>query len=304
MEFRQLKYLITLAEYKNVTRAAEALYISQPALSHYLKNLEAELGVQLFDRSTNPMKLTQAGECYIESARRILLEQERLEKELRDISHHLTGRLVIGSSRDRASYLMPRILPHFAERYPGIEVEVFTASGQKLAEQLKAGRIDLALLPNFLRAPDPGIKSELLYYEEMVLAAKDGALPEKALLGPGKVNPAGLRGLPFYLLFQEHISRSFCDGFFKKHRINPRIVMEFSSSISCYRMAATGMGLAVIPYFVTRLANAGEDVGLYSLGDAPILREVNVYYRRDSYIGLPERELIESCKTLFDHEQL
>ena len=173
-----------------------------------------------------------------------------------------------------------------------------------LAEQLKAGRIDLALLPDFPRAADPAIKSELLYYEEMVLAAREGALPEKALLGPGKVNPAGLRGLPFYLLFPEHISRSFCDGFFKKHRINPRIVTEFSSSISCYRMAATGMGLAIIPFFVTRLANADGPVALYSFGQTPILREINVYYRKDSYIGLPERELIESCKAVFDHEQL
>ena len=304
MESRQLKYLITLAEYRNVTRAAEALYISQPALSHYLKNTEAELGVQLFDRSTTPMKLTQAGECYIESARRILLEQERLEKELRDITHHLTGKLVLGTSRDRASYLMPRILPRFSQRYPGIEVEVFTASGQKLVDQLKSGRVDLVLLPEPFHGQDSSIKSEHIYREEMVLAARAGGLPEEARLPERGLRLSALRNQKFFLLFPEHTSRSFCDAFFKKHRISPRVAMEFASSISCYRMAATGLGLAVIPYFVTRLANAEGELELFSLGPEPVLRDINIYYRKDSYVGLPERELIELCKSVLSHEQL
>ena len=147
MEFRQLRYLLTLAETRNMTRAAEKLYISQSALSHYLKCVEDELGVQLFDRSTNPMSLTQAGRCYMDSARAILLENEQLQKELRDITEHMSGKLVLGSSRDRASYMMPRFLPEFARRYPGIELEVFTASGQKLFEALREGRVDMVLLP-------------------------------------------------------------------------------------------------------------------------------------------------------------
>ena len=94
MDFRQLQYMLTLAEYKNMTRASEALYISQSALSHYLKNVEQELGVTLFDRSTNPLSLTYAGKCYMESARRILMENDRMLRELRDITHHMTGKLV------------------------------------------------------------------------------------------------------------------------------------------------------------------------------------------------------------------
>ena len=85
MDFRQLQYLTTVAKYRNVTKAADALYISQSALSHYIKNIEDELGVLIFDRSTTPISLTEAGRCYMESAQRILGENERLMKELRDI---------------------------------------------------------------------------------------------------------------------------------------------------------------------------------------------------------------------------
>ena len=70
MEYRELKYLLTLAQTRNMTRAAEQLYISQSALSHYLKCVEEDLGARLFDRSTTPMTLTYAGKCYTNSFRR------------------------------------------------------------------------------------------------------------------------------------------------------------------------------------------------------------------------------------------
>jgi transposase InsO family protein len=87
MDFRQLQYLTAVAEHRNVTKAAESLYISQSALSHYIRKTEEELGVQLFDRSTTPISLTYAGQCYIQSAQRILLENQRLMKELGLICH-------------------------------------------------------------------------------------------------------------------------------------------------------------------------------------------------------------------------
>lgn len=107
MDFRQIQYLTAIAEYQSITKAADALYISQSAMSHYVQKAEAELGVLLFDRSTTPITLTYAGRKYMESARKILLENDRLMKEFRDITHHMTGKLRIGTSRDRASYMMP-----------------------------------------------------------------------------------------------------------------------------------------------------------------------------------------------------
>lgn len=80
MDLRQLQYIKTVAELRNVTRAADALHISQPALSRYIRSVEEELDIQLFDRSTSPLSLTYAGERYLESARRILLENERLKR--------------------------------------------------------------------------------------------------------------------------------------------------------------------------------------------------------------------------------
>ena len=203
MEFRQMKYILTLAETRNMTRAAEKLYISQPALSHYLKCVEDELGAQLFDRSTAPMSLTYAGRCYVERARAILLENEQLKRQMRDITQHMSGKLTIGTSRDRASYMMPRILPEFAALYPGIEIEVYTASGKKLFEELRTGRVDMVLLPLAGQDDLKGLSSELIYSEELVLAAKAGNIgKEDCIPGKNAVKSGALNNADFFLLFR------------------------------------------------------------------------------------------------------
>lgn len=307
MDYRKLRYLITVAETKNITKAAQSLFISQSALSHYIKNVEDELGVFLFDRSTTPISLTQAGTCYIESARRILLENDRLNKELRDITQHMTGKLTIGTSRDRASYMMPRLIPPFAEKYPGIDVEIYTGSRKNLLDVLQTGRVDLVLLPSVWEqdAIMRGFCSELIYLEELVLAAKKGSIPFSDKHKEKKTVPSSvLKELPLYMLFQEHAMRTYCDQFFRQEKIRPHIKMEFSSNITCYRMAATGMGAAIIPYLTTRLTNMESNIELFPLGDPPKTWEVRVFYRKDEYIGQPELDFIQIARDMFANELL
>lgn len=300
MDFRQLQYLTAVAEHRNVTKAAESLYISQSALSHYIRKAEEELGVQLFDRSTTPISLTYAGTCYIQSAQRILMENQRLMKELREITENMTGVIRIGISRDRASYTMPRLVRDFQARYPGIRVDIFTESGQQLREALKTGRIDLLLLPGDGRDNDPAIAWQKIYTEELVLCAGNGVLQGNGYLE----NPKTLDHQPFFLLKQEHTIRSFCDGFFRKNRIRPEICNELSSSVTCYRMAASGVGLAIVPYMVTQLAYPGMEMDLFSLGKEPVTWDINMYYRKDAYLSHPEQEMIRLAQKLFSHEML
>lgn len=306
MDFRQLQYLTAVAEHRNVTKAAESLYISQSALSHYIRKAEEELGVQLFDRSTVPISLTYAGQCYIASAQRILLENERLTKELREITENMTGVLRIGISRDRASYIMPRLVRDFRERYPGIRVDIFTQSAQQLREALKTGRIDILLLPDDGREPDSSLDFRKIYTEELVLCAgKDYIRPEQRNPEqPGVIDPGSLHEQPFFLLNQKHAIRIFCDSFFRRHRIRPEIVNELSSSVTCYRMAAAGLGMAIVPYMTTQLADPGMEVELFSLGPDRVTWDVNMYYRKDAYLGQPEKDMIRLAGQLFSCEYL
>ena len=113
MDFRELTYITAVADEHSVTEAAKRLYISQPSLSYIISKAEQELGVKLFDRKTNPLTLTYAGEIYVERAREILRIRDNMRRELTDIGHGQKGRINIGFSptlRWRFSGIFPGFL--------------------------------------------------------------------------------------------------------------------------------------------------------------------------------------------------
>lgn len=300
MNTREFDYILKVSELKSITKAANVLHITQPALSRFIKDIEDELGARIFDRSTNPISLTYAGECYVESARRIMLEHERLQKEIRDITRHMTGRLRIGTSRDRASYMMPKLLPAFTAKYPGIKAEVFTESGRKLREALKEGSIDIMILPDTWPEDREDFGSRLIYSEELVLAAKAGTIPDCDLRNNRRsIIPEALNKMKFFLLFREHAMRSFCEKYFREHDIKPDIMMEFKSNITCYRMAVTGMGVTIVPRITTLMLESDDDAEIFSLDDEPVMWDVRAFHRRGAYIGEPEQELMRIAAEIF-----
>lgn len=300
--------MLKISEIRNITKAANVLNITQPTLSRFVHDVEEDLGIKIFDRSTNPLSLTFAGEKYIESAKKILLEYENLQKEIRDINNHMTGRLRIGTSRDRASFMMPSILSEFCERYPGIDVEIFTDSGKKLQEALQNGKLDIVILPDTWQRmwKDFSFESHDIYSEELIFVAKAGTIPEKyyrmSCSGTKIIKSQAMNHMKFFLLFREHAMRTFCDQYFKAHKIKPSIRMEFSSNITCYRMAAAGMGAAIVPFLTIQMSDAGDDVEIFSLGEKPVTWEVKGFYRKGAYIGEPELELMRIANEIFSRK--
>ena len=146
MDFRKLQYMLKVAEEKSFSKAAQKLYIAQPSLSQYIQKLELQLGVQLFDRSTNPLRLTYAGELYAETAKNILNLKDQLSNQMEDISNFKKGRLTIGLSAFRSTYVMPKILPRFHEKFPGIDVVLVEGNSVKLEELAIKGITDISLM--------------------------------------------------------------------------------------------------------------------------------------------------------------
>ena len=139
MELRQFTYVDMVAACGSFTKAAAKLFISQPALSNYIGKVEEELGVKLFDRSSTPLTLTYAGEQYLKRARVILGQIHEMDKEIRDITQNMKGKIRLGFPSERIIYMLPLLLAPFKGKYPGIDVEVITGPGNKLTEGLRAG---------------------------------------------------------------------------------------------------------------------------------------------------------------------
>ncbi len=304
--FRQLEYISAVAKHRSITKAAESLYISQSAMSHYILKIEEELGLPLFNRSTTPISLTYAGECFVDSANRILLEREQLNKRFRDISDYTVGKLKIGTSRERGAYMMPILIPAFAKLYPGIDIEVFTASGYKLREALREGLVDFLILPNYSYEESIGIERENIYREELLYVAHNDVVKKHHLVKSMEkhVNLKKLEDIPYFLLFQEHAIRNASNHIFKQNNVKPQIKMEFSSNITCLRMASTGMGSAIIPHLTTNLTKVSSDLSLFSIGREGVFWDVQVLYLKDSYLGQPERDFFNLIGQLFDKEGL
>src|SRR5690554_1242768 len=122
MEIRQLQYALQIAKDMNFSRAAEKLHIAQPSLSQQLSKLEKEIGVLLFQRNTNSVELTNAGNIFVEKAQKVIDMVEQIKKEMDDISQMRKGKLIVGSLPITGSHVLPLVLPVFQAKFPEIEV--------------------------------------------------------------------------------------------------------------------------------------------------------------------------------------
>lgn len=313
VNFRQLRYICTVAEHRNITKAAKALYISQPSLSNFIAKTEEALGVRLFERSTSaPLALTYAGERFVEHAQRILSQENSMLKELWDISGNITGRVRVGFPHERLAYMLPLMLPKYKAFYSHIDLQVSTANGSNLIRSVLKGQTDFAILPHHERTADTDTMD--IYEEELFLVAREGTIaPEQRRAGCAEyAEPAEnhetadigtLENLGFIVLKEGHVIRSFVDNLFAAHKIDPPIALETNSNLASYRLAASGIGVAIVPGITLKLARIEEAARVYALSPAPVTWKIRAVFRRDAYIGEAEKAFIRIAKEVFTEGQ-
>ena len=142
MNFLKMYYFVVVAEEKNITKAAERLFISQQSLSSHVQKLEKELGVVLFNR-TPSLTLTYAGDRFLFYCKKILELQAKWQAELDEINGQTRGRVVIGMSHDRGKQFLPQILPAYSKENPLVDVSLVEGNFKVLQKNLLQGNIDL-----------------------------------------------------------------------------------------------------------------------------------------------------------------
>ncbi|WP_190316750.1 LysR family transcriptional regulator, partial [Pseudomonas amygdali] len=134
---RHIRYLLVVADHGNFTRAAEALHVSQPALSQQIRQLESSLGVQLFDRTRRSVVPTDAGRVYLDHARRCLLELEAGKRALNDVSDLSRGQLRLGVTPTFSEYLIAPLIDRFNALYPGVAIILTELPLEQITEALR-----------------------------------------------------------------------------------------------------------------------------------------------------------------------
>lgn len=234
MNERQALYISTIAQEGGILAAAKKLHISQPSLSQMLKQIETELGVQLFDRSTQPLRPTCAGEHYLHAASVILNANEALAAELWEIRREERGRLRLGISMQRGAQLLPRVLPEFFAAWPYVELELMEAGSTNLEALLGENRIDLALAST---APsDASFDYELLQHETFgILAGGDSELA-RTLPSGTPIKLPRVENAPFIVLKRGHNSRTIQDAVFLAQGLRPHVLLETDSMETAVRV--------------------------------------------------------------------
>ena len=301
MEFIQLKYMLKVADLGNFTRAAEELYMTQPALSHYISKVERKEGVKIFDRSSKPVTLTYEGRFYIETARKILALNYQLQEDMAEISVNRKGRLTIGIPPARAAFMLPKFLPEYSRKYPGVQLCTIEHNSRQLREDVQKGSVDFAVLP-LLQGFEAFDKAEL-YEEELFLVAKTGMLPDDAYTtlsnGENVVSFEHLRDQPFILLKNGHGMRYALDVLFEYYGYAPKIIMETTNNETAMGLAAAGMGLAIVPFMTLEPLRSVLPIKICKISEAGMKWTVAAIFRKNSYLSVHARECLSMMKEVF-----
>ena len=235
MNLKQALYIQTIAREGNITAAAKKLYVSQPSLSQMVRQVESEYGVTLFDRTVSPLRLTYAGEKYLQAAKTMLTVNERLENELREIRQENSGLLRLGISVQRAIQILPVALPWFTMQYPKVSIDLREEGSARLEQLLEDGEIDLALAA--IESVSPSLSYTLIEKEVVgVLAGKGAAIAQQ--LPPGTpISLSMIREDAFVSLKPGHSVRVVQDALFRESGMKPQILLETDSLEVAKRVA-------------------------------------------------------------------
>lgn len=255
MTTRELLYVKTVVDEKSISKAAQKLYVTQPSLSYCILKLEEKLGTKLFNRTSNGLVLTYAGEQYYEMAAQVLKMYSDLEVEINDINSMEKGRVTMGITHFLATYLMPAVIPGFYKRYPHIEINMVEKISSEMEKDLIDGKMDFALMHStegsFIEEKEY-IRFTTLSKEPFLLATiRDTPYKAYAVPNPSSKYPMlhlkDIKDEPFFLVKKGQRIREVSDRILKKAHIEPYIYMETNSYETARRLASVSGGFAFVP---------------------------------------------------------
>ena len=268
MELKQLRTFTVVAEELHFGRAAERLHTAQPALSAQVRNLENELGVKLFFRTTRSVSLTRAGEAFLPEARAALAQAQSAVNAARRMADEGSELLKLAGVDSATAGLLPSVVRSFRRDYPDAEIKITEMLSAPALHNLANRQIDIAF--SRVEPVESGLCSRLVLREPIVAVLPKGhRLARRKRLGA-----AHLSDQPLVIPSRSHrpILFDYIHNFFRAKGFEPRILQEANERHMIISMVAAGLGVSLVPAWV--VAFARDDVVFRPLKDG---LEVDVY---------------------------
>jgi DNA-binding transcriptional LysR family regulator len=276
MLLNQIAAFVETARRQSVSRAAEVLFISQPALTARLKGLESDLGAQLFVRTPRGMRLTDAGNAFLPYAVRALETLTDGRMQVNALERGGAGRLALGAAPAVSTYVLPPLLKHFSQGYPRVSISVRTGHSEEVLDLVLREQVTLGLV-RALQHPD--ILSTPLYEDRLVLVVEPG----HPFAARGRIR---MKELAEEQLVQFDRTSSYHDltsALFVTAGISPAGTMELDNIDAAKKMVEQGFGVALLPQTsVADELEAGALAEIEVVDAAPVRRKIVAITRRDA----------------------
>ncbi|MDQ1002652.1 LysR family hydrogen peroxide-inducible transcriptional activator [Neobacillus niacini] len=293
MEPKILQYVIMLANEKNFSRAAEQLHVAQPSLSYQIIKLENQLGTQLFNRGHSEVQLTYAGKVFVEHALKIIDQFNQLKKEIDDVTDLHRGQLFIGSLATTGAYLLPKAIPVFKNKYPGIELVLLEDSTQNLELLVSRGQVEIGLLSMPVATKE--LEVETILEDEYFLAVPH----THPLAQSQEINLIDFKNESFILLKKGRAFRTETENLCKEAGFEPRVIFESINIMTCLSLVSTGIGIAFVPGMVINNTTSHEPLVYLRIKQVKKrTRNVVFAYKNGRYLSKAARSFIDIMKTV------
>lgn len=275
MLLSQLAAFVEVARGGSVSRAAEALFVTQPAVTARLQRLEDDLGAPLFIRTPRGMRLTEAGDAFLPYAVRALETLADGRRLVNAFERGGAGRLALGAAPAVSTYVLPSLLKRFTLGHPRVEVSVRTGHSEEILELVLRERVDLGLV-RAMRHPD--VESTPIYEDELVLVVE----PHHDLAARGSIELADLGDEQLILFDRTSSYTELTNALFRGAGVVPVGVMELDNIDAAKKMVQEGFGVALLPHTAVADELAAGSLRQVEITDAePVRRQIVAIRRRD-----------------------
>lgn len=296
-EMKQFEYVIALSKYKNFSQAASSLNISQSSLSQYIKRLEKELGVQLFERSVQNFKLTESGEIYLRAAYRIMDIYSDAQSNISDSTEGVFGTMCVGISPSRAPFILPTVVTEFKERHPNVILNFVECTSSEIINGIDEGSIDLAYtFSGSLENANHYMVIPANTEELMVVCSKDKSLQIDS--SDGKMDFSSVVNEEFVVLTDGYLVTDEFNYLCNTFKVSPKISVSVSRLSTAISIVKAGGGFMLLPSSYKNYGDLSECLNFYSLKKAPPPRQLAIVAKKDKYLNKSAKTLIEIFKRI------
>lgn len=298
MNSQQIEYVLAVAEERSFSKAAQKLFVTQPSLSQVIAKLENQFGTQFFDRSTNPVQITQAGSIFLKHAKEICSHENMIKSEINELSELKNGTLNIGTTPFRASCLLAPSITSFHRKHNNIRIKIIEDNPDNLKNLLMDGSIDIAITKGRFNSNlfcTEKIMTDKLYIavsennpinrgmSDFRLSADDIKTNRVEKLSKKKVDVSFFRDENFLMIKNDNAVDEIIAEFIEHFGFKPNIAMCANHIETLFAFVLSGMGIAFIPEMFIRFANIQYHAVYYQIGS--LCSDVYVVSKRGRQIS-------------------